>query len=376
MPVFLERHDFFKITAADIVKIHQEDLRIQHRYHCCVLAYWFDKKRKITFCLIDAPDLKSVKQMHCHIHHSYPCQIFQVEDNIIEVFLNCLKSEKYRVRKYTQQSHYFHTSLLCAVMVMKIYYRDSNISQRYMNREKRINEEKISLQKLIIRNKGRLIRSDCEGYIFVFDSISQSIKSALQFQKELEVQRRVKGENKIVSIGIHAGIPNNEQCNPFEETTNLARRLCCIAGHNQIVVSSRVKEQFQPEDFGNLMKNSNLKSLTCRDELFLTRLMNIIEPHYRENLKIGDLCQIIGESRSQLYRKILDVTNRAPVELINEFRLKKAIELMDLQNGHNISQIAFEAGFNSLSYFSRRFKKRFGHLPSAYMSHSNKKMKD
>lgn len=158
-----------------------------------------------------------------------------------------------------------------------------------------------------------------------------------------------------------------EHCTPLEEAANLASRLCCIAANNQILISSSVEEQIQLEELEALVENSNLKSLPYRDEQFLIRLMDIIEVHYREDLKIGDFCKIMGESRSQLYRKIIEVTNLPPIELINEFRLKKAIELMNTQNGSNISQIAFEAGFNSLSYFSRRFKKRYGLLPSAYM---------
>ena len=369
MPVFFDRLDFFKVTAAEIAQIHLEDQRIKQKFGCCFLAYWCDKNRKTTFCLIDAPNLESVREMHCHIHNSYPCQIIQVEEDLIETFLNRIESGKSRVRKHAHQSLYFQKPMVCAVMVMKIYYSDPYLTQGCTKMKKSFEDFKICSQKLVKRNRGRIVKSAGDGYIYSFDSISQSIKSALQIQKELRVRNKVMGEKAIIlSIGINGGSPMNEQCKPFEETTNLARRLCCIAGRNQIVISSGIKEQFQEGNFGTLMKNSNLKSLTYRDEQFLTRLMDIIEPNYKDDLKIGDLCKIIGESRSQLYRKILDVTNLPPVELINEFRLKKAIELINMQNGNNISQIAFEAGFNSLAYFSRRFKKRFGHLPSAYMN--------
>lgn len=368
MPVFLDRHDFFRVTATDIARIFQEDLRVQQEFGCWVLAYWFDQKRKTTFCLVDAPDVETVREMHCYVHHSYPNQIIQVEEDIIESFLRCIEGVK---SPYNPQSLFFQKPNFSAVMVMKIDCSYSSKTKEYSKSERIFEDFKHCSQKLIKKNKGRMIKSACDGCIYSFDSVSRSIKSALQIQQELSVRINNKREKTIMlSIGIDGGRPMHEHCDLFEETKNLAGRLCCIAGNNQIVVSAKVKEQIQLKNLGTLAKNGNLKSLSYKDEQFFSRLMDIIELNYKEDLKIGDFCKIMGESRSQLYRKIIEVTNLPPVVLINEYRLKRAAELMSLQKGSNVSQIAFEAGFNSLSYFSKRFKKRFGHLPSAYMNRS------
>lgn len=370
MPIFLDRHDFFRVTAADIARIHQEDLTIQQEFGCWVLAYWFDQKRRTTFCLIDAPDLEAVKEMHCHVHHSYPNQIIQVEESLIEAFLSSIESQNPSVRKYTPRSFVFQEPIFCTVLVMKLYNSHPFIIKKYTEKQRGLIEDfKACSQKLVKKNKGRIVKSICDGCIYSFDSAYQSIKSAVEIRNELEAQLiKSKEKTHLLSIGIDVGRPMYQHSDLFEETHKLARRLCSIAGRDQIVVSSIVKEQIQLEDLGSLIKNINLKSLSYKDERFLTRLMDIIEKNYMEDLKIGDFCKKMGESRSQLYRKIIEVTNLPPIELINEFRLKKAIELMDMQKGSNISQIAFETGFNSLSYFSRRFKKRYGLLPSAYMN--------
>jgi AraC-like DNA-binding protein len=114
------------------------------------------------------------------------------------------------------------------------------------------------------------------------------------------------------------------------------------------------------------LEDKNLKLLNYKSEQCLAQVMKIIEDRYKEDLKIGHFCLRIGESRSQFYRKILEVTGLPPVELVKEFRLQKAIELMNRRQDRNISEIAYESGFNSLSYFSRQFKNRYGLLPSAY----------
>lgn len=368
MAVFLDRRDFLKVTSNDIAQIQVEDLKIQHKNGCSILAYWFDRKRRTTFYLIDAPDLKSVREMHCHVPRAYPNHIIQVEEGVIENFLNNILNLKSLAKEHA--SLVLHKQKFSAVLVMKLYYSDPFFLTKKCSKRKRWFEEfKDFSQKLVKSNRGRICEISCDGCIYSFDSISQSIKSALQIRHELDLQTKINGGKTItLGIGIDGGRSINRHCDIFEETNNLARRLCCIAGSNQIVVSSIVKEQIQMEDLEALEASGNLRSLSYKEEQFLTRLMDIIELHYREVFKIENFSKKMGESRSQLYRKIIELTNLPPIALINEFRLKKAIELMNMRKGSNSSEIAFESGFNSLSYFSRRFKKRYGLLPSAYMN--------
>jgi len=368
MPVFLDRQDFYKVTAADIAQIFLEDSRIPKEFGCWVLACWFDQKRKTTFWLIDAPDLETVKEMHCKVHHSNPSQIIQVEEDLIESFLKCVQGPSSFAKNFHPQSPVFQKPIFCVVMAMNLYCTDPYLTGEYNKQSKLFEDFRYCSQKLVRKNKGRIVRSSADSCIYYFDSIFQSIRSALQIQHEIDVRINRKGEKTMMlSIGI-GGVRSNEDCDVFDETYNLARRLCYVAGSDQIVVSSSIREQFPTEDYESLVENNNLKSLSYKDEQFLTRLMDIIEINYREDLKIGDFCKTMGESRSQLYRKIIEVTNLSPIALINEFRLKRAADLMNMKNGNNISQIAFETGFNNLSYFSRRFKKRFGLRPSAYMN--------
>ena len=50
---------------------------------------------------------------------------------------------------------------------------------------------------------------------------------------------------------------------------------------------------------------------------------------------------------------------------LNELRLRKAAELLARDGERRISDIAFDCGFNDLSYFNRSFRRRFGLTPSA-----------
>jgi AraC-like DNA-binding protein len=84
------------------------------------------------------------------------------------------------------------------------------------------------------------------------------------------------------------------------------------------------------------------------------------------NLKVDDFSKPVGCSKSQLYRKIISLTGKSPNNFIKEYRLNEALTLLRKNTG-NVSEIAYETGFTSPSYFSKCFQKKYGHSPSHYL---------
>ena len=88
MPIYMDRHDVSEtVTAENVAQLHQQDLKIQHKFNCRGLTYWFDEKRKTAFCLIEAPNKKAIKEMHSQAHGEVPNMIIEVDSNIVESFL-------------------------------------------------------------------------------------------------------------------------------------------------------------------------------------------------------------------------------------------------------------------------------------------------
>lgn len=82
-----------------------------------------------------------------------------------------------------------------------------------------------------------------------------------------------------------------------------------------------------------------------------------------QELTSNYLCGELAMSSSKLYRKIKQLTDLSPNELIRTIRLKKSAQLLKSKN-HNVSEVAHMLGFNDPLYFSRCFKKQFGYAPS------------
>lgn len=116
-------------------------------------------------------------------------------------------------------------------------------------------------------------------------------------------------------------------------------------------------------------------TLTRADEEFLGSLVAVIEKHMaNQDLDSKLICKELGTSRTILYEKIKAVSGQTVHEFIKSLRLRKSLRLL-LEQKINISQIAFEVGFNSSSYYHRCFLKEYGMSPKEYINKKKKFLK-
>lgn len=106
--------------------------------------------------------------------------------------------------------------------------------------------------------------------------------------------------------------------------------------------------------------------LAGSDEDLLNRFVKHIGDNMSDiNLSIDDIASDMCMSRSNLFRKIKQITGMGPNEYMRLARLKRAAELLQ-ERRHSIADICMLVGFNSPSYFSSCFKKQYGCLPKDY----------
>lgn len=107
-------------------------------------------------------------------------------------------------------------------------------------------------------------------------------------------------------------------------------------------------------------------AFTRTDEQFLESLNNVVLEHLEDpDLDVEYLAKFMNVSRPTLYRKLKEITDLSPNEIINIVRLKKAAELL-AQGKYSIMEISNIVGYTSATHFTRNFQKRFGMLPSDY----------
>ena len=112
--------------------------------------------------------------------------------------------------------------------------------------------------------------------------------------------------------------------------------------------------------------------ITSLDEKLIDDAIKYVEDNIaRSDLSVEELSRELGMSRAHLYKKLLQITGKTPIEFIRVIRLKRAAQLLR-ESQQNVSEIAYQLGFNNPKYFSKYFKDEFGVLPSVYQEREGK----
>ncbi|GAA0535661.1 hybrid sensor histidine kinase/response regulator transcription factor [Chitinophaga japonensis] len=162
--------------------------------------------------------------------------------------------------------------------------------------------------------------------------------------------------------GLKAGV-NDYITKPFTFEI-LASRI-----RNLLAQQKLLQKRFQMQ----IEVNPGEVTITPVDEKFLKQALEIVEKNMdNPAFSVEDLSREMYMSRVTLYRKILSLTGRSPLEFIRSIRLKRAAQLLD-KSGMSVAEIAYEVGFNNPKIFTRFFKEEFGMPPSQYVANRKDK---
>ncbi|MBP0905433.1 two-component regulator propeller domain-containing protein [Mariniflexile gromovii] len=129
----------------------------------------------------------------------------------------------------------------------------------------------------------------------------------------------------------------------------------------------KIKEYFS--------KNSELPKkgieLSTRDKAFINDIIKVIEENISDsNFGVVELSAEMNISPSHFYRKLKQLTGQIPNAFLRNFRLQRAAELLRKNDGANVTEVMYQIGIESKSYFSTSFKKLHGVTPSEFAKNS------
>lgn len=108
-------------------------------------------------------------------------------------------------------------------------------------------------------------------------------------------------------------------------------------------------------------------TISSLDEKLIEKAIQTVETNIGDpDFSVEVLCEVLGLSHSHLYRKLIAITGKSPLEFIKLVRLKRGKQLLE-KSQLQISQIAFQVGFNSPKRFAKQFREEFGMSPSEYV---------
>ena len=148
---------------------------------------------------------------------------------------------------------------------------------------------------------------------------------------------------------------------PFDETTLKAKIQSLI--ENRRKFSQKFRDNMDTESL-NIPEDSY-------DKKFIDKVLKVIKENYKDSeFDVNELITQMGVSKTFMNKKMQALTQQSTGPFIRAYRLKVAHDLIiknRITHNMNISEIAYEVGFNDPKYFTRCFTKQFGVTPSGML---------
>lgn len=345
--------DSADFSVEDVVKAHMEDLAIQERFGVTQLKYWVNVNAKTLFCLMEGPNKEACNEVHKQSHGNTACNIIEVFDDEFNLYLGDGKS-------VNDLAHYDSGEVDTGYRTILLL----NITDLGCKKD----NYHIQIHKIIDQHNGTIIIQPNDEIMASFIFASNAILSAKAIGKIL----KSIPDNFEYNLTLVSGRPVDEEGNKlFEETQKKVKYLCSLGSKKAMYLDYETKVLSDKERLSSKIKTDNFNIVKNEDFVFSFQLYNILENKIDQpDFKCDDFNQLLGLSKSQTYRKIKKLTSIAPNQLIQEYRLRKSLTYLK-NNSKTIAETAFDLGFNSPTYFTKVFRKRYKITPTDYTRISN-----
>lgn len=350
MPLFMDIHtvDSDAFSVEDVVKAHMKDLAIQERFGVIQIKYWVNVEAKTLFCLMEGPNKEACNEVHKQSHGNTACNIIEVADDEFNLYLG--EGNNINDLAYTNSGEIdtgYRTILLLNI---------ADLTGKY---DHYINE----INRLIDQHNGSHIIQPDDNILASFIFASNAILCA----KAIGELLRSVPDNFEFTLTLVSGRPVDEVGNNlFEETKMKVEYLCTLGLKNTMFLDYETKALSDKERLSSKIKTEDFNLVSNEDFSFSVLLFDILKSKIDQpEFKCEELNKLLGLSKSQAYRKIKSLTGIAPNQLIQEFRLRNSLKYLKKDN-RTIAEIAYNLGFNSPTYFTKVFHKRFNITPTDF----------
>lgn len=102
------------------------------------------------------------------------------------------------------------------------------------------------------------------------------------------------------------------------------------------------------------------------------KVIDYISENYKNQITLDELSALSNLSETRLSRLFRNITGMSCIDYVIEFRLSKALAMLR-SSDMSVIEIAYDTGFNNISYFNRTFKKHFNQTPTEYRKNKENK---
>jgi len=358
MPLFMDFHkiDSDAITEDDMYRAHLRDVAVQNKHGLIYKRYYLNLHQKTAFCLMESPNKEACMESHKEAHGVGACNVIEVsrENEFIPFMGEGGQNELDLALTVSGEiDSGFRT-------IMLVDFLELNEIQALMTAK---------ITDSITNNNGNIVKVPSEklmaSFIDAYDAVTCSIEIA-KFFETLEA-------NMIFSIALATGKPVDEHSTDlFEETKKKVKVLSRLGFQLGLCMDLDTKlSASRSKDISKI----DITGITVVDQtsyIEIEKLDKVLIKNLNNSAFNSDtLSKQLGLSKTQVYRKISSLFGVPPNRLLSELRLVHAARSLK-DSGKTVSEIAYDSGFNSPTYFTRVFRNRFDVLPTLIAKSNSK----
>lgn len=239
MPLYMDVHPGLgDATADDVAEAHRQDLAIQDEYGVRFLSYWFSDPEGKAFCLVESPDVDTLKACHKAAHGLMPHEVVEVGAPTLAQFMGTTDTdERDRVTVDGQAD-----TALRAIMFTDIEGSTAvSTSQGDAAAMALVRRHDEIVGQVLERYGGRKVKHTGDGVFASFTSVTRAVDATIAIQRA-GVDRPAEGPQLAVKIGLTVGEPVEDSADLFGASVNMAARICAHAAGGQTLASGTVRD--------------------------------------------------------------------------------------------------------------------------------------
>lgn len=133
-----------------------------------------------------------------------------------------------------------------------------------------------------------------------------------------------------------------------------------VKGFTYLLLSSIISN-------GLLAERRDFQANEYKRIIKLKNVLHYIRENYQHPISLKELAKNAEMSPKYFCRFFREMVNKTPIDYLNYYRIERACEILSRYE-KNITETAFECGFNDISYFIKTFKKYKGCSPKKYIN--------
>lgn len=348
--MFMDFHkiDSDAITEEDMYRAHLRDVAVQNKHGLIYKRYYLNLHHKTAFCLMESPNKQACMESHKEAHGIGACNVIEVsrENEFIPYMGEGDQNERDLALTFSGEiDSGFRT-------IMLVDFLELTESRTLITTK---------ITDCIKNHNGNVVKVPSERLMASFIDASDAVACAVEIAKYFEtLERKI-----IYSMALATGKPVDEHgTDLFEETKKKAKVLARLGFALGLCMdmdtkrsASRSKDISKIDMTGiTVIDQTSYFEIEKLDKVLLENLSN-------SGFNGASLSKQLGLSKTQTYRKISSYFRLPPNRLLSELRLIHAVKALK-KGGKTVSEIAYDSGFNSPTYFTRVFRNRFNVLPT------------